>query len=451
MDYWYISGGTGLHKVDERVTTMDNRWQLPTAMVAAMTASVLGLGLVACGAEEAATPAPAPAPAPVAEPEAPKGPLPAIMMVQAWFKGGKPAPAKMVVWRTDGEAWFDETITDKDSSVFHKAVAFEDGILTIAAGAVGKKPPAKAKLSHWTRSDDGWKEEILWGQAWAGKFQRLRDFELGDLDGDGQDEIAIATHDQGVVAVADRGADGKWTVAEYDETPDIFVHEIEIGDVDGDGVKEFYATPSDRNKSSGESQKGGVVRYDHKDGKYVRSEVAFWDESHAKEILVSDQDGDGKDELYAVREAHIIKDEEGNKKRETPVKIIQFSRDGAKWSESLVAELDDDQCRFLVSGDLDGDGKTDLLAAGYKSGLWFLKQKADGSYENVLIDAKSGGFEHASHVADLDGDGKVEIYVASDEQGQFRRYQWNGQGFDRKVIAKIPSKHITWNLQDGKL
>ena len=430
---------------------MDKRWQVPTTVVAAITAGFFGVGLWACGDDTSATPEPVLSPAPEVVPEIPTGPLPTIMMVQAWFDGGKPAPAKMTLWRKNGDNWLEETILDKDSSVFHKAVAYDGGILTIAAGAVGTTPVSKGKLSHWTRSGDNWKEEVLWAQAWSGKFQRLRDFELGDLDGDGVDEIAVATHDQGVVAVADKGEDGTWTVVEMDEKKDTFVHEIETGDVDGDGVEEFYATPSDRNKSSGESQRGGVVRYDLKDGKYVRSDVVFWDESHAKEILVADQDGDGTDELYAVREAHIVKDESGKKQRETPVKIIKFTRDGAKWTEALVAELDDDQCRFLVSGDLDGDGKLDLLAAGYKSGLWFLRQKDDGTYENVIIDAKSGGYEHASHVADLDGDGKVEIYVASDTQGQFRRYTWNGEDFDRKIIAKIPKKHITWNLQNGSL
>jgi hypothetical protein len=406
--------------------------------------------------QAAAPPAPEPAAAPA---ERPDGPLPTIMMVQAQFvKGanGKPAPgpAKLVLWRTDGKGnWWDEIIEDESSNVFHKAVPYDDGILTIAAGQKPdrKAPSLPARLTHWTQGDEGWTGNVLWEKGWGGKFNRLRDFEIADFDGDGKDEIAIATHDEGVVAVADRGDDGTWTVAEMDQKADTFVHEVEAGDVDGDGKIEFYVTPSARNKASGESQPGGVARYDFKGGKYVQSEVVYWDESHAKEILVTDTDPEnGADELYVVKEGHVVK--EGKKiKLVDPVKIIRIDRKDGKIVETEVASIEDRQCRFLVPGDVNHDGKLDLVAAGMQSGLWMLTRKDDGTFKNTLIDDKTGGFEHATHVADLDGDGKLEIYVASDKQRELRSYTWNGKDFDKKVIAKLPKSHITWNLQDGVL
>ncbi len=426
---------------------MDYRAPL-TAGVMFATLGVTATALYACGGDT--TPAATPVAAPVA-PTEPEGPLPTLLMVQAQFVNKKPGPARLTMWRTDGENWFEHHLEDPDSSVFHKAIGWREGILTIGAGQVGGKDEAvkTAKLSHWTRDGENWKESILWEKAWGGRFQRLRDMELGDFDGDGADEIAIATHDSGVVAVADE-VDGVWKVVEMDEAEDTFVHEIEVGDVDGDGKIEFYATPSPRNKASGESQPGGVVRYDYQGGKYVKSEVVHWEISHAKEILVADTDGDGKQELYAVREAQIVK-EGSEKKRVKPVTILRYDRVGTEWKEVEVATLDDDQCRFLMPADLNGDGKTDLLAAGYKSGLWMLERNADGTFAPTLIDKNSGGFEHASHVADLDKDGKVEIYVASDSQREFRVYTWGGEGFDRKKISGIPKSRITWNLQDTTL
>jgi len=378
----------------------------------------------------------------------------AILMVQAQFAAGaKPMPAKLTIWRTDGKGnWWDEILEDDTSNVFHKAVGYKGGILTIAAGQRPdpKKPSLDGRLVHWTPDGDGWKADVVWSQSWDGKFNRLRDFEIGDLDGDGKEEVAIATHDEGVVAVADLGDDGKWTVSEYDQKKDTFVHEVEIGDVDHDGKKEFYVTPSARNKASGESQPGGVARYDFKDGKYVKSPVVWWEESHAKEILVADTNGDGKDELYVVKEGHVVKD--GKKtKLVDPVKIIRLDKEGKGYKEVEVASIPDKQCRFLVPGDVDHDGKVDLVAAGYESGLWLLSGKADGTFENKLIDKNSGGFEHATHVADLNGDGKAEIYVAADKQKEFREYLWNGTDFDRSVIDDLPDRHITWNLQDAKL
>jgi hypothetical protein len=424
----------------------------------------LGFGLfgvlVGCGGE---SPTPDPEPAPKVEPEEPAepqmpvGPAPALLISQAQFvskpEGGiKPGPAKLMIYRSDGAGnWFEEKVEDEGSNVFHKAVGWREGILTIAAGQISPKgePPNPAQLRHWTPDGEGWKASTLWEKAWAGKFQRLRDFEFGDLDGDGTEEIAIATHDMGVVAVGTE-KDGVWTVVEFDEKPDTFVHEIEIGDVDGDGKNEFYATPSARNKASGESQPGGVVRYDFKDGGYVRTSVAEWDVSHAKEILVADMNGDGADELYVAREGHV----EGkgkNQKLIEPVKIIRMDYANGKYTEVEVASIDDQMCRFLVPGDANHDGKPDIVAAMKKAGLWLLTPKADGTFAQTLIDKKSGGFEHATHVADLDGDGKQEIYVAADDQKQIRKYEWNGTAFDREVVADIPPRHITWNIQDAKL
>ena len=396
------------------------------------------------------TPPPA---ADAALPAPPAEPLPTLMMGQAQFvKQGDhpvPGPAKLVLMKTDGKQWYQETIEDPESNVFHKAIAWRGGILTIGA--------EKARLTHWKKEAGAWKPTVLWERSWGGKFDRFRDLELGDVTGDGKEDIVIATHDQGVVAVGQEGADGAWTFQEMDQTPDTFVHEIEIGDVDGDGRMEFYATPSERNRASGESQPGGVARYDYVDGKFVRTMIVQWEESHAKEILVNDVDGDGKPELYAVREAHTIKGADGKPEIKDPVQIVRLTphprRDAPKaivaYDETVVATLQDRQCRFLVPGDVDGDGQKDLVAAGFKSGLWVLERNADGTFTPTSIDTDSSGFEHATHVADLDKDGKMEIYVAADDQKGVRRYVWNGSAFDRTVITSIPDQHISWNIQDA--
>lgn len=431
---------------------------------------LLGMGFGApvagCGAAPeaashvASTPAQPPVPPP-AKKVRPPGELAGILMSQAQFAQGadgkpKPGPAKLVLWRTDGTDWWDEVVEDPAANVFHKTIDWRDGLLSISAGALpsgdGKVPPGQ--LKYWTREGDAWVGKVLWERAWTGKFQRLRDMELVDLDGDGKDEVAVATHDMGVVAVLAEGTDGVWTASELDEAVDTFVHEIEVGDVDRDGKKEFYCTPSGRNKASGESQPGAVARYDRKGSGYVRSWVARWDESHAKEILVADVDGDGKDELYVVREGHVEKVGKAKNAKtqlKDPVKILRMDWNGKGYDEVIVASLEGEaQTRFLLAGDVDHDGRTDLVAAAMDTGLWLLKRSDDGTFQSTVIDANSGGFEHATDLADLDGDGKLEIYVAADKQKQFRRYQWNGTAWDKKVIAPIPERHITWSLQDGR-
>ncbi len=397
-------------------------------------------------------------PAPPAEP--PAEPLPApkcaakapaaansLLMVQAWFdmQNGKPMPqpAKMLIWRSGESGWTSEEVLDEGSNVFHKAVVWRQGVLTI--GAMG------AALKHWKKEGDVWTSTTLFEKSWGGKFDRLRDLEIGDVNGDGKDDLVLATHDQGVVAVGSESDDGKWTFVEMDQAADRFVHEIEIGDVDGDGKNEFYATPSDRNRASMESQPGGVVRYDWDGTTYVRSSVAQWDVSHAKEILVADIDGDCTDELYAVREAHTKKDAAGAVQIIDPVRIFRVNKTADGWQQTDVASIDDKQMRFIVPGDVDGDGRMDLVAASMKKGLFVMRLQAGNVFKAELIDADSGGFEHATHVADLDGDGKIEIYVAADKQSKLNQYKWNGTKFDKATIGEIPKRHLTWNLQDGVL
>jgi hypothetical protein len=49
-------------------------------------------------------------------------------------------------------------------------------------------------------------------------------------------------------------------------------------------------------------------------------------------------------------------------------------------------------------------------------------------------------------VYDLDKDGLDEIYVAADDQGELRRYRWNGKIFKREKLISLPQGNITFNL-----
>ena len=58
------------------------------------------------------------------------------------------------------------------------------------------------------------------------------------------------------------------------------------------------------------------------DGKsYIRSVVVAMDKTHAKEILVTDLDKDGRDELYVVNEAVKI-----GSAIITPVQIVRYTK-----------------------------------------------------------------------------------------------------------------------------
>jgi len=342
-----------------------------------------------------------------------------------------PLPARLgVLWReTDG--WKYRTLEDADSNVFHKAMAYrpdgpDAGVLTFGG--------TRAMVKLLTSSGD---PVVLWEADFGGRFSRMRDAEVADLYGDGTSAIAVATHDQGVVAVLRPDADGGFAVEELGRQADTFVHEIEIGDLDGDGVLEVYATPSAPNKLDGTPQPGEVVRYVPAAGEGP-TVVADLGDRHAKEILVDDVDGDGRDELYVSVEAVA-----GGQ-----VEIRRYDHDTDPTAGSLVATLDDKLCRFLTAGDVDGDGAKEMVAAAHKSGLWLLRPQEDGSWTSELIDADSSGFEHAAILADLDEDGTDELYVASDRDKEIRSYTWREGEPVRELIHAYQDglSRFTWNL-----
>jgi hypothetical protein len=347
---------------------------------------------------------------------------------------GKPLPkSELMTLVYRGGVWEARSYGDPESNVFHKAMVYRQpsgpAILTLGGTA--------AAVKLWTIADGGLvPSKTLWTEDFGGRFSRMRDAEQGDLFGDGSQALAVATHDQGVVAVLRPGAE---EILELDRKPDTFIHEIEIGDLDGDGVLEVYATPSDPNKLDGQPQRGEVVRYVPATGE-GRKVVADLGDRHAKEILVDDVDGDGRDELYVSIEAV-----EGGS-----LEIRRYDADTDPSAGFTIATLRDSMCRFLMDGDIDGDGKREMVAAAKDTGLWLLRPGEDprAGWSVSLIDSDSKGFEHASLLADLDADGTDELYVASDDDREVRRYVWEDGEPVRETIYVRPSSTpiLTWNL-----
>jgi hypothetical protein len=422
-------------------------------LLATLAAAALALACSRGGSESAPSgeaPPPAPSAFPAAKPappDLPRGLLVALSQFEVSPDGKvlpKPKAARVDVVTRQGGKWQVQTIEDPESNVFHKAMVFDGGdgpgILTLGGSA--------AILKLWRKGPNGFTAEKIWEKDFGGRFSRMRDAEAADLYGDGHDDLAVATHDQGVVAIVRRRPDGTWEAKEIDHQKDTFVHEIEIGDLDGDGVLEVYATLSQPNRLDGSPQSGVVTRYVPKknEGRVV---VADLGDRHAKEILVGDVDGDGRDELYVSVEAKT--EGTGDQLRVVePVEIRRYDAGTDPKKGVVIARLPDRFCRVLTAGDIDGDGKKEIVAAAFKSGLWLLRPGSDphAPWEVTSIDKDSSGFEHAALLADLDGDGKDELYVASDDQGELRRYVWQDGGWAREVILpRTPiGSIITWNL-----
>jgi hypothetical protein len=393
-------------------------------ILALLLCSIVIVTLVGCAQEEEPT---------VTVEPLPNGLMLAMAVLDQDENGNPvPLPAQAGILTREESGWTYRNLEDQDSNVFHKVMVYEPspgqaGILTLGG--------TKATLKLWREGAS----ELIWEEDFGGKFSRMRDAEVADIYGDGSAVIAVATHDQGVVAVVRPDGSGGYEAVELDRQEDTFVHEVEIGDIDGDDVLEIYTTPSEPNRFDGTPQPGKVFSYVPAKGE-GRSLAVDLGDRHAKEILVGDVDGDGTDELYVS-----VEEVTGGR-----VEVLRFDADTDPSAGTIIAELPDQLCRFLTAGDVDGDGKKEMVAATHKSGLWLLRPGVDAKskWEVQSVDKESAGFEHAAILADLDGDGTDELYVASDEHKEVRRYVWEGGNPVREVIFSHPEdlSIFTWNI-----
>jgi hypothetical protein len=358
----------------------------------------------------------------------------ALALVDFEERAGTKIPhARLGILREDRGTWRFNHLEDVDSNVLHKAFAFQ---LSTGEHGVVTAGGTRATLKFWKSQHD---VEILWESDFGGKFSRMRDVESADVLNEGWPALVVATHDQGVVAVISIDKNGRRRVRELDRNPDTIVHEIEIGDLNADGVLEVYATVSAPNRLDGSVQPGKVLRYVPllNEGPTCVADLGL---DHSKEILVEDVDGDGRDELYVSVEARP-----GGK-----IRILRFGADTKPQAGVEVARLPDLLCRFLIAGELDGDGHKEIVASTFKGGLWLLRSSNEGtSWTPTQIDAASGGIQHACKMVDLDLDGVDELYVANDRGSEINRYAWRDGGLVKTTLYKYPRQLVgfTWNIE----
>jgi hypothetical protein len=413
--------------------------------------------------------------------EAPRGSAPkdaseaahrgGMILAMSDFEGSG-ITAKLGFLRPDGSSdtgWGFEVVADPQNQVFHKAAWFQPvdgdpGVLSIAASA-GK---GNARMKLWRKKGDTWTGETIFeGTLGAQKHDRLRDFEVGDVNGDGVDDIVVVTHDVGVVLVFEQ-KEGEFTPTEIDRAADpeehLWIHEVEIGDVDGDGKNEFFATPSAPNTfTKGKEQPGFIVMYRWNGEKYDKTIIEELHGRHAKEILIADPKGSGRPALFTALEG----DNQGG--LSSAIKAYWFEEGSLEPKGEEIGTLPGTLCRFLNCGDTDGDGIKELIASTKSDGIHSFAFK-DGKWvsKEIVSGRVSASFEHATVLSDHDHDGVMDLFVGSDDQFKVRRYFYDsesGRYLSEDILhrkdredeynssSKKKGKYFCWNimpLPDGK-
>jgi len=233
---------------------------------------------------------------------------------------------------------------------------------------------------------------------------------VGDVNGDGKaDLVALDPSAGGVLALNDgTGQLGTPTAfgPTIDENSDIF--QVTIADLNGDRLGDLAYVHFDRTTTYLSAL---TVRLRSASGTFGPA-VDYGDIAYGAAFAFADIDGDGDPDLvsFGVTESG-----------DYDLLVRRNPGDGS-FGAATHTPLGPDGDALAV-GDVDGDGKPDLVTAGYSSG-----------HINVLRNLGAGAFAlPVSHAAgttvgsvvlvDADGDGKLDVAVTS--YGDLPPYEWS--------------------------
>ena len=128
--------------------------------------------------------------------------------------------------------------------------------------------------------------------------------------------------------------------------------------------------------------------------------------------------------------------------------VLNFGREDGAWSVTDVEQVrPQSYIRAVTAADFNGDGADDLAVgylsfelASWRSGIDILYGRADGSWTRRVLAVEEGRSEFSAlDSGDLDGDGKLDL-VALTGKGQTWVFAGDGKGFfTREAATGIPA------------
>ena len=214
--------------------------------------------------------------------------------------------------------------------------------------------------------------------------------------------------------------------------PEIFpvdsgISQLHVADLDGDGRKDILVVNNMRSKINILYNQTGSTNTAAKPAEYsgdaneLPPDSRFRIESIASEkrissLVVADLNGDDRPDIAYYGEPKEL--------------VVQYNEGSNTWSAPKRWPIDDGQLtpNAMATGDLNGDGRTDLVLLG-ESCLYFLPQNADRTLGEPQKIPFSGSVKSVQ-VLDVDGDGRSDLLLVNWEDRypfRFRRQKLDGE------------------------
>jgi hypothetical protein len=241
---------------------------------------------------------------------------------------------------------------------------------------------------------------------------------VADLDGDGDNDLVGASYGGDVSWWRnDGGSPIEWTRRQIDSSFD-GANQIHVADLDGDGLPDVIGAA------------------------YLASDVVWWrnsggpvigwqrhtidaDFGGACSVWVADLDGDGDGDVMSTGfDAGAVAVWENLQGPSGPVFERRFSDNDAP------------RAHEVVTGDIDGDGRPDMVVAGWQGPTvsWYRNQS--GGLAGWMRHTIAGDFAGGSSVdiADVDSDGDLDIVAAAQDRDEIA--WWSNDGGEPVTWSK---------------
>ena len=224
---------------------------------------------------------------------------------------------------------------------------------------------------------------------------------IGDIDGDGKPDLAIANYSSNAVSVLrNTGSSGSISFAtKVDFTTGTNPFSVAIGDIDGDGKPDLVVANSTSNTVSMLRNTGtsGSISF--------ATTVDFATGTNPYSVAIGDIDGDGKLDLAVANNGSAT------------VSVLRNTGSSGSISFATKVDFTTGTNPFSVAiGDIDGDGKPDLAIANSSSATVSVLRN-NGSSGSISfatkVDFTTGGNPRSVAIGDIDGDGKSDLAIAN--------------------------------------
>jgi len=189
------------------------------------------------------------------------------------------------------------------------------------------------------------------------------------------------------------------------------ISQLHVADFDGDGRNDILVVNNLRSKINILYNQTGLIRTNAIPAEFARREInelppdsRFHIESIASEkriasLVVADFNGDRRPDVAYYGEPKEL--------------VVQYNEGSNIWSAPKRWPIDDGQIspNSMAAGDLNGDGRTDLVLLG-ENCLYFLPQQADRNLGEPQKIPFSGSVK-AVQVLDVDGDGRRDLLLVN--------------------------------------